>query len=81
MGYLLARLRLWAAHHRLAWWLSAAGLAGITVQSVARVEPCSVVAEPVPDTAAESSRQVSGEAPLTVAPTGSPCPPATVWTW
>lgn len=55
MGYLLARLRLWAAHHRLAWWLSAAGLAGlagITVQSVARVEPCSVVAEPVPDTAA-----------------------------
>ena len=55
MGNLLARLRLWAAHHRLAWWLSAAGLvglAGITVQSVARVEPCSVVAEPVPDTAA-----------------------------
>ena len=55
MGYLLARLRIWAAHHRLAWWLSAAGLAGlagITVQSVARVEPCSVVAEPVPDTAA-----------------------------
>lgn len=52
MGYLLARLRIWATHHRLAWWLSAAGLAGITVQSVARVEPCSVVAEPVPDTAA-----------------------------
>ena len=84
MGYLLARLRLWAAHHRLAWWLSAAGLAGlagITVQSVARVEPCSVVAEPVPDTAAGKLRQASGESPSTVAPTGSPCPPATVWTW
>ena len=67
MGYLLARLRIWAAHHRLAWWLSAAGLAGITVQSVARVEPCSVVAEPVPDTAAGKLRQASGESPSTVA--------------
>ena len=67
MGYLLARLRLWAAHHRLAWWLSTAGLAGITVQSVARVEPCSVVAEPVPDTAAGKLRQASGESPSTVA--------------
>ena len=67
MGYLLARLRIWAAHHRLAWWLSAAGLAGITVQSVASVEPCSVVAEPAPDTAAGKLRQASGESSSTVA--------------
>jgi len=37
------------------------------VQSVARVEPCSVVAEPVPDTAAGKLRQASGESPSTVA--------------
>ena len=34
MGYLLARLRSWAAHRRAAWWLAAAVLAVVTGMGV-----------------------------------------------
>ena len=34
MSYLLARLRLWAAHHRVIWWTCAAALAGLTSVTV-----------------------------------------------
>ncbi len=55
MGYLLARVRLWAAHHRLAWWLGAAalaGLTGLTVQSATQVAPCETSSQPAADTPA-----------------------------
>ena len=42
MSYLLARLRLWAAHHRVIWWTGAATLAvltGITVRAAAEADP------------------------------------------
>ncbi|MBT3247042.1 MAG: hypothetical protein HN979_00575 [Actinobacteria bacterium] len=57
MGYLLARLRHWAAHHRLAWWSGAAALAalaGITVQSAAAAEACPELIEMSSDTPAGS---------------------------
>ncbi len=57
MGYMLARLRHWAAHHRLAWWSGAAALAalsGITVQSAAAPRACPAVVESSPDTPAGS---------------------------
>ena len=34
MSYLLARLRLWAGHHRVIWWTCAAALAGLTSVTV-----------------------------------------------
>ena len=47
MAYLLARVRMWAAHHRLAWW-SAAGLlailTGLAVDDAASAPPCPDVA-------------------------------------
>ena len=57
MGYLIARLRHWAAHHRLAWWSGAAALAalaGITVQSAAAAEACPELIEMSSDTPAGS---------------------------
>jgi len=57
MGSLLARLRHWAAHHRLAWWSGAAALAalaGITVQSAAAAEACPELIEMSSDTPAGS---------------------------
>ena len=53
MGYLLARLRHWAAHHRLAWWSGAAALvalAGLTVQSAACPVACPDITEAAADT-------------------------------
>ena len=52
MSYLLARLRLWAAHHRVIWWTCAvafAGLTGITVRATIHVAPCPAIAETDPD--------------------------------
>ena len=52
MSYLLARLRLWAAHHRVIWWTCAvafAGLTGITVRAAIHVAPCPFIAETDPD--------------------------------
>ena len=52
MSYLLARLRLWAAHHRVIWWTCAvafAGLTGITVRAAIHVAPCPAIAETDPD--------------------------------
>ena len=52
MSYLLARLRLWAAHHRVIWWTCAvafAGLTGITVRAAVHVAPCPAIAETDPD--------------------------------
>jgi|TARA_Y100000780_G_scaffold47573_1_gene39599 hypothetical protein len=52
MSYLLARLRLWAAHHRVIWWTCAvafAGLTGITVRAAIHVSPCPAIAETDPD--------------------------------
>ena len=52
MSYLLARLRLWAAHHRVIWWTCAvafAGLPGITVRAAIHVAPCPAIAETDPD--------------------------------
>jgi len=52
MSYLLARLRLWAAHHRVIWWTCAvafAGLTGITVRTAIHVAPCPAIAETDPD--------------------------------
>ena len=52
MSYLLARLRLWAAHHRVIWWTCAvafAGLTGITVRAAIHAAPCPAIAEPDPD--------------------------------
>ncbi|MBC8365628.1 MAG: hypothetical protein H8E59_11570 [Actinobacteria bacterium] len=43
MAYLLARMRMWAAHHRLAWWLAAGTLAlvtGLAVDAAASAPPC-----------------------------------------
>ena len=43
MAYLLARIRMWAAHHRLAWWLAAGTLAlvtGLAVDAAASVPDC-----------------------------------------
>ncbi|HAZ56885.1 MAG TPA: hypothetical protein DCY78_06620 [Acidimicrobiaceae bacterium] len=51
MSYLLARLRLWAAHHRVIWWTCAvafAGLTGITVRAAIHVAPCPAIAETDP---------------------------------
>lgn len=62
MGYLLARLRHWAAHHRLAWWSGAAALAalaGLTVQSAAGPTACPDVIEVSADT--PSGSLVEGE--------------------
>ena len=52
MSYLLASLRLWAAHHRVIWWTCAvafAGLTGITVRAAIHVAPCPAIAETDPD--------------------------------
>ena len=52
MSYLLARLRLWAAHHRVIWWTCAvafAGLTGLTVRAAIDVAPCPAIAETDPD--------------------------------
>ncbi len=58
MAYLLARVRMWAAHHRLAWW-SAAGLlailTGLAVDDAASAPPCPDVAAVVDDRAAPRS--------------------------
>jgi len=52
VSYLLARLRIWAAHHRVIWWVSAiafAGLTGVTVQAAIEVRPCPTTAESASD--------------------------------
>ena len=51
MSYLLARLRLWAAHHRVIWWTCAAalaGLTGVTVRAATNAEPCVAAPETSP---------------------------------
>ena len=43
MAYLLARIRMWAAHHRLAWWMTAGVLAlvtGLAVDAAASAPAC-----------------------------------------
>ena len=51
MSYLLARLRLWAGHHRVIWWTCAAalaGLTGVTVRAATNTEPCVAAPETSP---------------------------------
>ena len=51
MSYLLARLCLWAAHHRVIWWTCAAalaGLTGVTVRAATNAEPCVAAPETSP---------------------------------
>jgi len=51
VSYLLARLRLWAAHHRVIWWTCAAalaGLTGVTVRAATNAEPCVAAPETSP---------------------------------
>ena len=72
MSYLLARLRLWAAHHRVIWWTCAvafAGLTGITVRAAIHVAPCPAIAETDPDGPIGDERGVAlgrGSDPLPV---------------
>ena len=72
MSYLLARLRLWAAHHRVIWWTCAiafAGLTGITVRSTTSVAPCTTAAETTSDVPTSGERGVAlgrGPDPLPV---------------
>ena len=43
MAHLLARVRMWAAHHRMTWWLTAGVLAlvtGLAVDAAASTPPC-----------------------------------------
>ncbi len=64
MSYLLARLRLWAGHHRVIWWTCAAalaGLTGVTVRAATNTEPC--VAAPETDPLATSGAWRWGAAP------------------
>ena len=51
MSYLLARLRLWAAHHRVIWWTCTAALAeltSVTVRAATNAEPCVAAPETSP---------------------------------
>ena len=72
MSYLLARLRLWAAHHRVIWWTCAiafAGLTGITVRAAIDVAPCPTTAESPSDGPTGDERGVAlgrGSDPLPV---------------
>ena len=72
MSYLLARLRLWAAHHRVIWWTCAvafAGLTGITVRAAIDVAPCTTTAESPSDGPTGDERGVAlgrGSDPLPV---------------
>ena len=62
MSYLLARLRLWAAHHRVIWWTCAiafAGLTGITVRAATSVAPCTTAAETTSDVPTSGERGVA----------------------
>ena len=72
MSYLLARLRLWAAHHRVIWWTCAvafAGLTGITVRAAIDVALCPTTAESPSDGPTGDERGVAlgrGSDPLPV---------------
>ena len=72
MSYLLARLRLWAAHHRVIWWTCAvalAGLTGLTVRAAIDVALCPTTAESPSDGPTGDERGVAlgrGSDPLPV---------------
>lgn len=77
MSYLLARVRSWAAHHRIAWWsgaLAVALLTGLTVQSATAVPPCPAVVDHAADRNLPDGRPGDGERGVALGRGADPLP-------